>query len=184
MYIRLMRTNRKRLHDWRKTVLLYVYWRMSAVVEGQMLGSCKSQWSRWTMRERDGKLLVNWLHSYCPTLATSSSQAWVNCLTYIEVYILMPSHPPEPQHPPPTNFLSFSHQQHPHSQWQSIPLHTPPHPNRPKLLHSATHVLPIRFFFFLWRSEAPKTTASFLYSHTPTLVLMNTDIYKTLGTLP
>lgn len=43
---------------------------------------------------------LNWLHSRRPTLTTLYSQAGVNRLTYIKVYILMPSHPPEPQHPP------------------------------------------------------------------------------------
>lgn len=50
---------------------------------------------------------LNWVHSNNSCLPTIYSQARVNRLTYIEVYVLMPSQPLAPHVPHKQRFFSF-----------------------------------------------------------------------------
>lgn len=130
---------------------------------------------------------LNWVHSNNSCLPTIYSQAQVNRLTYIEVYVLMPSQPLAPHVP------------HKQSFFPSIPLFLSPisntliHNNNllpPPPLPSTTTTSPntlncctvqhmcFQFAFLLSRVESSQTPAPFWYSHTPTLVHMNMCVHN------
>lgn len=106
---------------------------------------------------------------------TLYSQAPVNRLTYVEVYILMPSQPPDGhQHPPPTHT-------HTNSRPPSFLLALAPSLTnateslkKKKLLHRTTHMLPITFFFQAGHLLPLVFTHPHFSSHA--------CVYKTLGT--